>query len=245
MAAEWTRGYALVLRWQALRQLPLLPVTVIAQTLIGAGAVLGFSLLLPGIDSQTALYLTTGAPTVALITVGLVIVTQEITQAKVNGDLDYMAALPLPRLVYPVALFTVFFGLALPGMLLSVIFGALRFHFALHPEPLLVPAVFLVGLTATAIGHCLALASPNALVASLVTTLVIFAVMLFSPIDYPASHLPGWLAALHQGLPVQHMATLVRETLTGGATSALAWLAVGGWCAAALVLASLVSPRGE
>ena len=38
--------------------------------------------------------------------------------------------------------------------------------------------------------------------------------MLFSPVLYPPEQLPGWLAMLHRGLPLQYTADLSRGTLT-------------------------------
>jgi ABC-2 type transport system permease protein len=130
-------------------------------------------------------------------------------------------------------------------MVLSLVFGALRFHFALHPDPLLLPAVFLVGLTATAVGHMLALVATNQTVASMLNTLVVFFVLMFSPIAFPSANLPGWFAVVHRVLPIEHMATLVRATLTGQVASVGEWAAVCAWCAVTLLIAATVSPRRD
>jgi hypothetical protein len=46
-------------------------------------------------DRVTALYLSTGAPTVALITVGMVLAPQMVAQQKLRGVFDYQRAMPL------------------------------------------------------------------------------------------------------------------------------------------------------
>jgi hypothetical protein len=43
------------------------------------------------------MFLTTGAPTLTLVSLGLVMVPQMVVQAKSQGAFDYMWSLPVPR----------------------------------------------------------------------------------------------------------------------------------------------------
>jgi ABC-2 type transport system permease protein len=55
----------------------------------------------------------------------------------------------------------------------------------------------------------------------------VFGVLLFSPIVFPASHLPTWLMDVHRVLPFYAMAQLVRAGLTTGIVTDVAhWYAV-------------------
>ena len=245
MAAELGRQYLLMLEWEWLRRRPTLALTLIVQTLVGAGTIVGFGLLLPGVSPVQAEYLATGGPTLALISVGLLLVPPLLGEARVRGAFDYVASLPVSRLAFPAAAFTSFFAIALPGMLTALVIGSVRFHFALHPVALLLPAVLLVGITATAIGYMVGVVCTSLTVISLVGNALAFFILLFSPINFPPDHLPGWMAAIHQVLPIQHMATLVRSTLTGHAGPASSWLVVSLWCAGALLVASLVPLRRD
>ena len=243
--AELGRQYLLMLEWEWLRRRPTLALTLIVQTLVGAGTIVGFGLLLPGISPVQAEYLATGGPTLALISVGLLLVPPLLGESRVRGAFDYVASLPVSRLAFPAAAFTTFFAIALPGMLTALVIGSVRFHFALHPVVLLLPAVLLVGITATAIGYMIGVVFTSLTVISLVGNALAFFILLFSPINFPTDHLPGWMAAIHQVLPIQHMATLVRSTLTGHPGPLTSWLMVSVWCLGALLVASLVPLRRD
>ena len=65
--------------------------------------------------------------------------------------------------------------------------------------------------------------------------IIVFGIMIFSPIMYPTDQLPRWLAAVHSVLPVKYMADLSRGTLTDlNVNLGLAFAVVGAWCLAGL-----------
>lgn len=241
--AGWLRGYGLMVRWEWTRMLAWLPVLVAIQAVLGGGTVLGFALLLPSIDSGTAAYLATGGPLLALAGIGLAVVPGQVSELRARGTFDFMQSLPLSPLTYPIAMVTVLIAVALPGVALSLGVAVLRFHFVLHPSALVIPVIALVGLTTTSIGFMVALLTPNGVLASLAGNLMLFFTLLFSPINYPADRLPGWLAAVHRGLPIQSMADLFRGTLTGTGGLALGFVVVAGWCVVALASAAALSTR--
>src|SRR5690349_18276643 len=84
------RSYLLLIRWQALRYRQLLPLMVIVQAALSFGIVAGYPLLFPELDQNTILFLATGAPAVALLTMGLVLVPQIVSGAKTEGSLEYV-----------------------------------------------------------------------------------------------------------------------------------------------------------
>ena len=51
------------------------------------------------------------------------------------------------------------------------------------------------------------------MLAQLLTQVLIFVVLLFSPVSYPASRMPEWLQTAHEFLPIEPMAQLVRAGL--------------------------------
>jgi ABC-2 type transport system permease protein len=70
---------------------------------------------------------------------------------------------------------------------------------------------------------------------------LVFFIMIFSPVMFPASQLPQWLAELHKFLPIQYMADLSRGTLTDlHVNLGLAFAVVGGWCLLGLVVTSIL-----
>src|SRR5690606_2469088 len=141
----------------------------VIQALLAAGIIVGFGLLIPDIDVPTALFLSTGAPTVLLMTVGLVIVPQGVARARLDGTFTYLRALPVARPLLLLAELTVWLLVSVPSIAVAVLVAELRFDIDLSFSwPVLVAAAVLVTLTATSVGYALAV-SLAPLLAQLVT----------------------------------------------------------------------------
>ncbi|MEW2359176.1 ABC transporter permease [Spirillospora sp. NPDC029432] len=231
-------AYRTLLSWQLAQIGGLLPLIVVVQALLAAGIVIGFGLLIPGIDAPTATFLATGAPTVLLLTIGLAIVPQGVARARLDGTFTYMRALPVARPLLFLADLTVWVALCVPSVGVAVLVGWLRFDLRLSFDwPLLVCAALLVAVTATAVGYAVAvLLKP--MLAQLVSQVLVFFVLLFSPVTFPAARLPDWFRALHDFLPVRPGADLLRAGLAsdlyGAGVRDLAVLLA--WCAAGVAI---------
>jgi ABC-2 type transport system permease protein len=241
---SWLSSFGLLVQWETIRLRVYLPIIVLLQAMLGAATIVGMAFLLPNIDPTSAVFLATAGPTLALLSIGFNQVPNEVGQAKLTGAWDYMASLPAPRLAYPSALLGVQVLASLPGMLLTLVVASLRFEFDLSPHPLGAPAgVLVIGVAASAVGFLLAMVMPNPLITNMVSAVMLFFVLLFSPITFPADRLPGWLAAIHEWLPFEHMADLMRATLTGQGSVLEPFVVVGVWCAAALAALVAVCSR--
>ncbi|WP_413452362.1 ABC transporter permease [Georgenia phoenicis] len=230
----WTT-YTTLLRWQVAQIGPLLPLVVVIQALLAAGIIIGFGFLIPDIDPATALFLSTGAPTVLLLTIGFVIVPQGVARARTDGTFAYMRSLPLARPLLLAADLTVWLLIALPSVAVGVVVARLRYDLDLSFDwPVLVAAALLVTLMATAVGYAIAV-SLQPMLAQLVTQVLVFFVLLFSPITFPASQLPGWFQTVHDVLPARPGADLLRAGLASDVFDAsgrdllvlLAWCVLG------------------
>lgn len=238
------RSYALMLKWQALSSTTVLPLTLIVQLMIAAGFIIGIGFFYPEMTSETAKYLTTGAPTITLLMIGLVLVPQMVAMLQAAGTFDYIWSLPVPRLVYVAADATIWVLVSLPGVIVSLILGAVYFDFSLELSWLAIPAVLLISLTGVFIGYCLAHSAPKPELATLATQVIVFLIMLFSPVMYPASQLPGWMESVHRFFPVVYMADLSRGTLTDlDVDLGLAFAVVGAWCVLGLIVTALLVRR--
>jgi ABC-2 type transport system permease protein len=238
------RSYRLLVTWQARRMKMFLPLGIVVQALFAFGIVAGYPLLFPTIDRTTILYLATGGPAVSLITIGLVAVPQLASQARTEGTLDYMRTLPVPRVIYLLADMTVWLAVVVPGVIFAVVVAAIRFGLDLEISPLVVPAVLLVVLTATSVGYALASLLPP-MVANMASQVLVVFILMFSPLNFPADRLPGWLATVHSFLPIQAMGELMRGTLASNTfpLTAGAFLLLGGWCVATFSATSVVLTR--
>lgn len=238
------RSYRLLVTWQARRMREFIPLGIVVQALFSLGIVAGYPLLFPSMDRQTILYLAIGGPAVALITVGLVAVPQLVSQARVEGTLDYMRTLPVPRVIYLLADTTVWLAVVVPGVALAVVVSSIRFGLDLDVSPLVVPAILLVTFTATCVGYAIASLLPAAAAQMVSQVLVVF-ILMFSPLNFPAARLPGWLETIHSVLPIQAMGEVMRGTLASNAfpLTAGAFLLLGAWCAASFAATGLVMTR--
>jgi ABC-2 type transport system permease protein len=241
---HWWDSYRLLVRWQLLRSRTMLPMLVTIQVLLGVGVVYGFALLIPNMSPASALYLSTGAPTLTLLILGLNVVPQEVAQSRVSGRHEFMASLPVPRLAPLAADVTFWLAMQIPGTALALLMAVLKFHIHLHVGWSVIPAIALVALSGASVGYAIAaVLKPEA--TNPVTQFVSIGLLLFSPISFPASRLPGALRAVHKILPVQYMADVVRGSLTGryADPAGLAFAVVAVWCVAGLALSYRAAVR--
>lgn len=243
MRRSWD-SYRFLFRWNFLRFRAFLPTLIVLQVALGVGVVYGLSLLIPHLDHETALYLATGAPTIGLLVLGLNVVPQEVSQGRVSGRHDYLMSLPVPRLAPLAAEVTFWLAVQVPGTVLALVAAAAKFHIGLHPGLAVVPAIGLVALAAASVGYAMATSFKPELT-NQITSFVGVAVLLFSPINYPAKRMPAVLRALHRLLPVQYMADVVRGSLTGryADSAAVAFAVVAAWCAAGLAISFRTATR--
>ena len=240
----YMHSFALMLKWQALSNKPLLPLEVAVHVMIAVGFVIGISFFYPEVTPLSAQYLTTGAPTLILLMTGLVIVPQMVSMARKEGTFDYIWSLPVPRMVYVLADATIWMLVSLPGVILALVVGAGYHGFSLEVSPLVVPAFLLIALTGTFIGYAIAHSAPKPEMAHLLTQILVFVIMIFSPVVYPAEQLPDWLSAVHSVFPVKYMADLSRGTLTGlDVNLPLAFTVVGAWCLAGFIVTYIAVRR--
>lgn len=244
MIARCLRSYYLMLKWVFLSNRTWLSLNLAVQIMIAVGFIYGISFFYPSITPNIAKYLTSGAPTLILVTVGLVMGPQIVAMMRIEGTFDYVWSLPVPRMVYIAADATNMFGTTLPGIILAVALGASYFGFGLHISPLVIPAAILISLSGTFVGYSIAFALPQPKMVQVLTQVVVFLVMLFSPIMYPAAQLPRWLQDIHRVLPLEYMANLVRGTLTDlDVNLGLAFGVVGAWFVVGLVATNLLVNR--
>lgn len=207
------RLFLLMVRWQFLSLRTLLPLLIVVQMLVASGMVIGLGFLFEDVSSRQALYLMTGGTVIALLLLGLVAAPQTVAQSKMQKTYDFMLALPVPRWALALSAAVVWMAVALPGMMVALFAAAFWYGLQLHPTLLLAPATLLTVLAATSIGFGVAHVLPNPAATAVVTQVLAFVMLFYSPINFPPDRLPAWLEMLHRGLPFQHAAVLMRGAL--------------------------------
>ncbi|HEX6194346.1 MAG TPA: ABC transporter permease [Jiangellaceae bacterium] len=241
---HWWHSFGLLLKWNVLRLRSELPMFMVIQTLISVGIVIGFSFIIPEIDPLSALYLTTGAMTVSLITVGMVVAPQIVAQQKERGLLNYQRTMPVPRLALLAADAVVWVVSALPGLAVTLGVATARFDLDVTVSPWVIPGIVLVSAGAAGIGYGIAYVAKPVLV-GVITNLVLVISLMFAPVNYPAERLPGWAQEVHEWLPFQYMAQAIRESVDvpPAGVTLLPFAVLAAWAVAGLAVTSRVMTR--
>ena len=245
MIGNSLKSYLLMIRWQLLSAKTVLPFVLVVQIIIAVGSVFGLGFMYPNIDILSAKYITTGATMMTLVALGLVMLPQNVAQMKEKKTFDYLWSLPMPRLVYLLADFTIWTAVVLPGVVLALAFGSIRYNFSLDISPLIFPAFVLVALSSVSVGMTIAHLSPSPVLTGVITNVIIFSLFLFSPVNFPIERLPAGLSHVHLVLPIKYMADIVRGTVTPDLVEnvGLAFGVVSAWCVASMAVLFVVFTR--
>lgn len=239
----WLRSYAFMLRFDLSSQRAWLPFATAMQVLMGAGMAVIYGFYVPHLSTAGALYLVTGAPALALIPLGMVFIPGVIGQQRTAGTFDFLWSLPAPRAAGIASTLTIATLLAVPGIC-AMRMAVWRYGVGLSISPMVVPAFLLTALMAASVGIGLGYLIRNPVVTNVITNVLIIGTLLFSPIAFPKSQFPFWLASVHEILPLYHMGVVVRASLTAGLVTdvslpnlVLTVWALAGWLAAGCVVA--------
>lgn len=227
-----------LLRWTMAQTGAMLPLFVVVQAAIAGAVIVGFGLLIPDIDTPTAELLSTGAPTILILVIGLVLCPWGVAGARTSGTFTYQRALPVPRPLLLVSDLVVWLVIALPGIPVTVLVAHLSYGIDYSFDWLLLAGAFvLTTVMAVSVGYAIAvLLSP--MLSQLVSQVMVFFVMLFSPITFPKDQLPDWFQAVHGLLPFQAAADLLRAGLLSDRfePSGHALLVLVVWCLLGLTI---------
>ncbi|KRG09438.1 ABC transporter [Virgibacillus soli] len=197
---------------QFLRNAGFLIFMILIQILISIGIVIGFTYLIPTPDTNTILFLATGAPTIILIFTGLVILPQQVGTAKSDGYMEFLRTWPVNRAVILGADTTIWLIITVPGIVISSLVAHLLFSPGYDISWTVVPALLMIALTSIGVGYGFSyLLSPTTSLA--LSQVIVFGALMFSPVNFPMDRLPEWLQTLHEILPIYSMAEIMRASL--------------------------------
>ncbi|HEU4320345.1 MAG TPA: ABC transporter permease [Acidimicrobiia bacterium] len=244
----WMEGYGSMLRFEMRNLRTYLTIGLVIQLALGAGMTLMYGFYFGDLDSSQVTFLVTGIPTLALIPIGFVMVPSAIMEHKLHDTYDYVWSLPVPRLSSAMATFTIFAVLGIPGMVLALLMASAIYDVDLAISWSIIPAILVTSWIGVSVGYALGHVVPEPRVISLITNIVLFLVLLFSPIVVAIEQFPDWWERVHHVLPFWHMSTVIRAALTDGMVttsvpSSYIVLAIWGVLAAS-VAALVVGRRG-
>jgi ABC-2 type transport system permease protein len=242
---RWGRSYLLMARYEVLSLRLEWAMILTIQLLMGAGMVIMYGFFFEEMSPTAMAYLASGAPALALIPVGFVILPAAIADQRSRGTYDFTWSLPVPRSAAALSSITVATAAALPAVLATVLVAVWRYEVSLRPTWGFLAAVALTALMTSSVGYGLGHAIKDPLITNLLGNLTIFFVLIFSPIVYPPDQLPGWLQTIHQILPFQHMAATLRAGLTEGLVTGVttSYAVLAAWTAGAWIVTATVVGR--
>jgi len=238
--AYWWAGYRSMLAWHLSSLRLWLVLLAVVQILSGVGFVLGVALFFDDIPLQAALFVSTGVPVINLVMVGMILGPQLVADQKATQSFDFISSFPVPHTASALAWYTVCLIGGLPAVAVSLAVAVLRYDgLPLAITPDLAPALLLTAFAGTMLGYAIAHAITSPMTTRLLTQLLVFAMFGFTPILFPVSQMPSWLAAVNSALPFRHMADMVRAALTDLPSGDLAssYAVVGAWSVVCAILA--------
>lgn len=238
-------SYRTMVRFEIVALRSFLVMTLVIQTFMGAGMAVMYGFYLGEIPPLAQTWLVSGIPALSLFPLGFVLVPGVIADHRWEDTYDYIWSLPVPRLASAAATFTVFAGLSLPGMVVALGLAVWLYGVTLTPSLIFIPAVLLVAAMATAVGYAIGHAMKDPRMINLLTNMLVFMVLMFSPIIVPIEQFPSWFGALHRVLPFWHMANVLRDGLTTGLVEHVtaSYLVLSAWLVGSVALASRIITR--
>lgn len=218
-SSYWRNGYTSMLRFEIRNQRTYLTIGLTIQVLLGAGMALMYGYYFGDLDAAQQTFLVTGIPTLALVPIGFVMVPNAIMEHKLRDTYDYVWSLPMPRMSSALATFTIFTALAIPGTFAALLIASATYDVDLRVSPMILPAVLLTAAIATSVGYAIGHLVPEPRAITLISNMLLFLVLLFSPIVTAIELFPDWWATAHRVMPFWHMSVVVRDALTEGAVS--------------------------
>jgi len=238
----WVVGFRSMLRFHAKSLRSYLTIGLVVQVLMGAGMALMYGYYFGDLTPVQQTFIVTGIPALAMVPVGFAMVPASVMDHKIRNTYDYVWSLPVPRAASAAATFTIFTAMAIPGTAAAILIATLIYDIDLQVSWLVIPAVLLTSAMATSVGYAMGHVIPEPRVTNLITNMVIFLVLLFSPIVVPIEQFPEWWASVQRVLPFWHMSVVIRDGLTDGLVTdvAASYLVLTLWTVFAWVAAGWV-----
>jgi ABC-2 type transport system permease protein len=219
----WVDSYLAMLRYDVASMREWLAPFLMIQVFMGAGMAIMYGFYFDEVPRVFATFVSTGAPVLAIIPVGMTMVPSLVLQHRLDNTYDFVWSLPVPRMSAMVSNLTLFTAISAPGAAITLLVAAWRYDIDLAISWDIVPAVLLASIMGVAVGFGFAHAMKDPRMTNLVVNLIIFFVTLFSPIAFPIENFPDWFATVHRFLPFYPMAQVIREGLTSGLATDVGW----------------------
>lgn len=208
------RDYPLLLRVQLLELRTWGPIVAIFTTLFPMAMILGFGVIGGGVDRDGYIYIVSGAAVISLVTIGVMATAQDLGEMQRDGVFQYYASLPISKASLLSAILTVRVMTALPGLALTLVFGALRYDTPTSVNAATLALLPLTVLALAGIGAAIGILIRDFRIVAAVSQLTFIGVMFASPVLIPHDDLPPVLQWGSYVLPPTYAADGLRRALS-------------------------------
>jgi ABC-2 type transport system permease protein len=178
--------------------------------------VFGFPRMGTSIASMDSLiYIISGATIFAAANDGLYTLAVRLGQMKKDGVLLYYMSLPISPIAFICAQMLSRLLITLPGMVITILAGVLLYDVPLSFSPWIFVLLLLCGLAFSAVGMTLGLYIENLELLQVITNLLLFMVILVTPVFTTIEALPMFLRPVAYVMPTTYAAAALRAALTG------------------------------
>lgn len=167
-------------------------------------------------DPQTAFYVAAGNGILALINGPMQSLANDLAWGRQRGDLEYYAALPFSKTQLVLAFVTVTSIFAIPSMLVALLVGSWWLNYTISITLWTLPIMILASLSMAGLGVFIGVNARNGHHANMMNSLMLVAVMFFSPVLIPYESLPSVLRYTAKLFPSSYAADGFRASLQGG-----------------------------
>ncbi|MGW0030965.1 ATP-binding cassette domain-containing protein [Streptomyces sp. NPDC003314] len=164
---------------------------------------------------ENMLFITSGAAVFALATEGIATLAQRIGHLKSQGQMLYYASLPIGKASFVAALVCARLVLVAPGLLTPVLAAKYLFGADVVLSPVLLLVLPLAALALAALGLTIGSLIDDVELTVVVTNLLVFVLLLASPVLMPPESLPAPLRLIGVLLPPTYAADGLRLSLAG------------------------------
>lgn len=183
--------------------------------------VFGFARIGSDEPSQEHLVLiVTGAAIFSVVNDGLYVMAVRIGQMRQSGMLIYYAALPIHKTAFIMALMLSRLLITLPGMLVTLVVGSAMYDLNFSLNVSVVLLLLFLGLVFSSLGMMLGMWLDNAELILVVVNLLLFVLIMATPVFIAPQALPEPLQWMSYALPPTYAAAALRSMLTGALDSA-------------------------
>lgn len=166
-------------------------------------------------DPQSAFYVAAGNGILSLILGPMQSLANDLAWGRQRNELEYYAVLPFSKTQLVLAFATVASIFAIPSMLVTLIVGSWWLGYSIAVTAWTVPVMILASLSMAGLGVFIGVNARNGHHANMMNSLIMLAIMFFSPVLIPYENLPSVLRFTAKLFPSSYAADAFRASLQG------------------------------